>query len=178
MRPTRLRRGELVAGAGALLLLVTLFMHWYTGSDGYYLPQDGWGSVGWLVLIPVVLAIAVALALVVATLIERDSTAIPVAIGVVTVPLGLLATPAVVVRLLAEPGLGSGLTDAQVEVELPAFLGLAGAVAILVGAWIAIGDERTDSAAAREQTERALAVRGAPRPVPPPRDTPPRIGDG
>ena len=178
MRPTRLRSGEILAGLGALLLLVTLFLRWYTGTDGSYLPQNGWGSLGWLALVPIVLAFAAALALVIATLTEGDSSAIPVAIGVVTVPLGLLAALAVAVRLLAEPGLGSGLTDAQVEVELPAFAGLAGAVAILVGAWIAIADERTGTAEARAQTERALSVRGAPRPVPPPRDAPPRIGDG
>jgi hypothetical protein len=170
MHPSRLRSGEIAAGLGALLLLLTLFLRWYTGKHGYYRLQDGWGSLGWLALVPIVLAIAAALALVLATLTERGSTAIPVAIGVVTVPLGLLATLAVAVRLLAEPGLGYGLTDAQVDVGLPAFLGLAGAVAILVGAWIAIGDERTGSSHARAQTEQALSVRGNPRPVPPRQD--------
>ncbi len=172
MHPTRLRGGEIVAGAGALLLLVALSLRWYAGTGGAGPTATGWGGLGWLALVPVVLAIASALVLVVATLTERDSAAIPVAAGVATVPLALLAIAVIAGRLLAEPGLGQGLTDAQVKVELPAFGGLVGAAAILVGSWIAIGDERTGSTHAREQTERALAVRGAPRPVPPRPDDP------
>jgi hypothetical protein len=59
-----------------------------------------------------------------------------------------------------------------VDVRWPAWLGLAGAVAILLGAWRALADERTGTPQAIAQTERALAVRGEPRPVPPPRDGP------
>jgi hypothetical protein len=187
MRLTRLRTGELIALLGALALLVSLFLPWFA-TDGFYrriedpspaldaiaigLPAapSGWSSLGWLALVPLVLAIAAALSLVVATVTERDSAAIPVAIGVITVPLGVLATLVTSVRLLAEPGFGVGLTDAEVDVRLPAFLGLAGAVAILVGAWRALADERTHTAEARAQTERALSVRGEPRPVPPPPD--------
>jgi ABC-type transport system involved in cytochrome c biogenesis permease subunit len=161
MNPSRLRAGEIVAGLGALLLLVSLFLRWYAPGG------EGWGSLGWLALVPVVLAIAAGLALVVATLTERDSAAIPVAIGVATVPWALLAVLAILVRLVAQPG-----PNAETLVRWPAWMGLAGAVAILVGAWRAIGDERTGSAHAREQTERALSVRGTPRPAPPRRDDP------
>jgi hypothetical protein len=106
------------------------------------------------------------------TLTERDSAAWPVAIGVFTVPLALIASLTILVRVLAEPGLGYELRDAEVDVRLAAYLGLVGALAILAGAWRAIGDERTGSTHARAQTEQALSVRGTPRPVPPPRDDP------
>jgi hypothetical protein len=160
MHPTRLRSGEIVAGLGAVALLVSLFLGWFAD-------RSGWGSLGWLALVPIVLAIALGLALVVATLTERDSAAIPVSIGVFAVPWALLAVLAILVRLVAQPG-----PNAETVVRWPAWLGLVGALAILVGAWRAIGDERTGSAHAREQTERALSVRGTPRPVPPPADDP------
>jgi hypothetical protein len=177
MRLTRLRTGELIALLGALALLVSLFLRWYRGGEyrigetGTRFLRDaaasGWSSLGWLALIPIVLAIACGLALVVVTLAERDSAAIPVTIGVTAVPWALLAVIAILVRLVAQPG-----PNAFVDVRWPAYLGLAGALAILAGAWRAIGDERTDTAAARAQTERALSVRGEPRPVPPRRDDP------
>jgi hypothetical protein len=160
MRLFRLRSGEIVAGLGALLLLVMLFLPWFG-------ERSGWSSLGWVALIPIVLAIACALALVVTTLTERDAATIPVAIGVVAVPWSLLAVLAILVRLVAQPG-----ENAVVDVRTGAWIGLAGAVAILAGAWRAIGDERTGSAHARAQTERALSVRGTPRPVPPSRDEP------
>jgi hypothetical protein len=158
MTPTRLRAGELLAALGALALLVALSLRPYTGSG------SGWGSVGWLALVPMVVAIGLALALVAATAAER-TPALPLALAVLLVPWALLATVAVVIRLLAEPGV-----DADVGVRWPAYLGLLGALATLVGAWVTLADERTGSKASRAQTERALAVRGTPREVPPSRN--------
>jgi hypothetical protein len=159
-----LRSGEIVAGLGAAALLVALFLDWFTAPGGA--GRSGWASLGWLALIPLVVAVALGLAFVVATLAER-TPALPLALGVAAVPWSLLAVLAVVVRLLAQPG-----PNAEVNVRWPAYLGLAGAVAILAGAWRALADERTDTAAAQAQTERALAVRGQRRPVPPRRDDP------
>ena len=178
-----------MAGLGAVALLVSLFLGWFEtgffarpvedpramgGIDPVdavelFLPaaSSGWSSLGWLALVPLVVAIALGLALVLATLLERDSAAIPVAVGVFTVPWAMLAVVAILVRLVAQPG-----PNAETSVRWPAWLGLAAALAILVGAWRALADERTGSAHARAQTERALSVRGTPRPVPPPPDEP------
>jgi hypothetical protein len=136
----RLRSGEAVAGLGALALVVAMVL----------------GPFGWLVLVPFVVTAALGLLLVLTTLAER-TPAIPLAIGVMVVPWALLATLAALVRLL-----GGGETEA--------WLGLAGALLALVGTWRALGDERTDAAESRAQTERALAPRGEPR-------DPPRITD-
>ena len=57
--------------------------------------------------------------------------------------------------------------NADVEIELPALLGLLAAIAIAAGGWRTMGDERTDSRESLEQTEDVLRVRGAPRPPPP-----------
>lgn len=172
MRLARLRTGEVVAALGAILLAVALTLPWYEITGGPApagVHESGLRALGWLALLPLVLAVLAGLGLALATLTER-TPALPLAVGVSAVPLGLLAMLAVAVRLLAEPGLGAGATDGEVVVRLPALLGLLGASAVFSGAWIAIADERTDTAEARAQTERALAVRGAPRPVPPPRD--------
>jgi hypothetical protein len=140
----RLRSGELVAVAGAVAAAVALVL------EGF----------GWLVLVPLVAALALALALGAATVAER-TPALPLALGVLTVPWGLLAVLATLVEAIAEGGL--------------AWLALGGAAAILLGAWRALADERTDTAESRAQTERALAVRGAPREAP---DGAPRLPGG
>jgi hypothetical protein len=81
----------------------------------------------------------------------------------------------IAVRLIAQPGLGVEASNADVEVELPALLGLIAAIGMVVGNARAMADERTDTEEAREQTEAVLRVRGAPRPAPP-RDN--RAGPG
>jgi RND superfamily putative drug exporter len=112
------------------------------------------------------LAVLLVLAMLVATVTER-SPALPVALAVLGVPIGAAAVAVVALRLVAEPGLGVGASDAEVAVRLPAFLGLVAAAALLAGDWIALADDRTDTPEAREQAQRVLAVRGAPRPAPP-----------
>ena len=164
MRLRRLRTGEIVAGVGALALLVSLFLDWFAQDPR--LQRSGWDALGWLTLVPLVVTIVLAMALVIATVAER-TPALPLAIGVMTVPWSLLAVLAILARLVAQPG-----PDAVVGVRVGAWIGLAGVLAILVGAWRALADERTDTAETRAQTERALSVRGEPRPVPPPRDNP------
>jgi len=72
---------------------------------------------------------------VISALTERDSTALPVATGVWSVPLGLLGTIAAVVRVLERP-------DHATSAALGAWLALGGCAAILVGAWLVIRDER------------------------------------
>ena len=166
--PSRLRAGELVAGSGAVILAVSLLLPWYdvAAPEAH---ESGLRAVGWLAAIVLVLAVLAGLGLFVTTLTEV-TPARPLTFAVVAVPLGLLAVLVVIFRLVAEPGLGVGASDGEVAVEWPAFAGLVGSLAIVAGAWIAIADERTGTALSRAQTERALAVRGAPRAVPPPKD--------
>jgi uncharacterized membrane protein len=84
----------------------------------------------------------------------------------VTVGVGALALLLVVYRVVVnEPG-----PNATVTVDLGAYLGLLLVLAIVAGAWRTLSDERTGAAASLRQTERVLAVRGAPRPPPPARD--------
>ena len=72
--------------------------------------------------------------MVVSALTER-STALPVSTAVWCVLLGLVAVVAALVRVFERP-------DHATEVCLGAWLALAGAVAILLGAWQVLRDER------------------------------------
>jgi hypothetical protein len=126
----RLRLGELLALAGAICVIVSMFVPSYNGPTG---TLDAWDTFGGAVVL-ILAAAAAALAMVVSAVTER-STALPVSTAVWCVPLGLIGTIAAVVRVLERPD-GAGSTCAGV------WLALAGALAILVGAWRAIDDER------------------------------------
>jgi hypothetical protein len=130
VRIRRLRAGELLALLGAVLVIVSLFEPWYEGAGG---TLDAWATFSFAVA-SLMAAAAAALALVLATLTER-TTAHPVALGVWCVVLGMVALPAAVVRLLHLP-------DHAMSVCAGAWLAFAGSLAILVGAWQALRDER------------------------------------
>lgn len=132
MRFTRLRFGELLALAGAIALLVLMFLPWYRGATGGLTAWDEFGVVDVLMLI----AVAAALFLALATVTER-TTALPVAAAVWTTLWGIVATLAIAFRLLDQPGDSLGLCPA-------AWLALLSAFAIAAGGWQSMRDERTE----------------------------------
>ena len=153
----RLRGGELLAGAGATGLLADMFVDWFGGASG-------WESltIGRIVIAGLIVC---AFTLVVLTVTSR-TVAMACSAAVITIGVGALALWLVFYRVVVnEPG-----PNALVSVEAGAYLGLLLVLAITAGAWITLSDERTQATASLEQTERVLAVRGARRPAPPPRD--------
>jgi len=127
----RLRAGELLALAGAVCVIVSLFARNYEAPRG---ALDAWSTFGVGVVL-LLLAVLAAIALSLLTVFER-STALPVAAEVIGIALGFAATIAAIVRALERP---DGATMACVGV----WLALAGAVAILVGAWLSLRDEHS-----------------------------------
>jgi hypothetical protein len=125
-----LRSGELLAAAGVVCVIVSLLEPWYEGA---VTKLDAWDTFGPGIAL-LLAATSAALALVVSTLSER-TVAVPVAAAVWCVPLGLFAVIAAIVRVLERPAHTS-------MVGVGAWLALAGAVAILAGAWLALRDER------------------------------------
>jgi hypothetical protein len=125
-----LRSGELLAAAGVVCVIVSLLEPWYEGAAA---KLDAWDTFGPGIAL-LLAATSAALALVVSTLSER-TVAVPVAAAVWCVPLGLFAVIAAIVRVLERPAHTS-------VVGVGAWLALAGAVAILAGAWLALRDER------------------------------------
>jgi hypothetical protein len=126
----RLRVGELLALAGAICLIVSLFVRSYEAPAG---TLDAWRTFGPGVVLELV-AVCAALAMVLSALTER-SPALPVSTAVWCVLLGLTGVIAALVRALARP-------DDAYMVCFGVWLALAGAVAILAGAWLALRDER------------------------------------
>jgi hypothetical protein len=127
----RLRLGELTVLVGAVLLIVSLTRPWYQTPAGKLDLWDTFGPAAALLLA----ALAAALSLLVAALSEKDSPALPVSSAVWCVLLGLAGLIAATVRLLERPDHAGSLC-------IGPWLALAGAAAVLVGAWEVLRDER------------------------------------
>ncbi len=169
MRLSRLRSGEALALFGAVALALLLALDWFflsTPDARVGQHESGIRSLGWFAEVLLILAILLALALAFFTVTQR-APSMPVTLAVLTTLFGALAVIAIAVRLVAQPGLGVDAGNVDVDVNLPAILGLLSALAIAVGGWRAMADERTDTADSIAQTEDVLRVRGAPRPAPP-----------
>jgi prepilin signal peptidase PulO-like enzyme (type II secretory pathway) len=130
VRIKRLRLGELIALAGAICVIVSLFQPWYENAAGRLSAWDTFGPA----LVLLMLGALVALVLVLSTVTER-STALPVAAAVWSTVFGIIAVIAAIVRLLERP---HGAT----ELCAGAWLALIGAILILVGSWQSMRDER------------------------------------
>jgi len=131
----RLRLGEGLAAAGALALLVVMFMGWYGAKAqpaGDTLNAWEAFAVTDLVLAAVCL---LALALAVAQVTQR-APALPVAFGVLASAASIVALVLLAYRILNEPG-----PDDLVEVRAGAWLGFAALALVAAGAWRSIGDE-------------------------------------
>jgi hypothetical protein len=142
---TRLRRGELVAGASGVLLFVFLFIPaWYalngvlsqTASDlGARTSWNGWwGLSGWRWL--ALLAILAALALAYFQAAAR-APAIPVTLAVIVTVLGILTVIAVAYRLVAGPPSGGSFLHQRVG----PYLGLLAALGIAYGGFASMREE-------------------------------------
>jgi drug/metabolite transporter (DMT)-like permease len=130
MRMRNLRGGELLALAGAICVIVSLFVRSYEAPVG---DLDAWNTFGPGVVL-LLAGVCAALAMVLSAVTER-SPALPVSTAVWCVLLGLLAVIAALVRALERP-------EHATTVCLGAWLALVGAVAILLGAWQVLRDER------------------------------------
>ncbi len=169
MNLRRLRAGEAIALAGAVALAVLLAFDWFflsTPDARLGAHESGIRALGWFADLLLVFTILLVLALVFFTVTTR-AVGLPVTLAVLTTFFGLFSVIAIAVRLVAQPGLGVDAGNADVEVEVPAYLGLLAALAITAGAWRTMADERTHTPESLEQTEEVLRVRGAPRPAPP-----------
>jgi hypothetical protein len=122
--------GELLALTGVACVFVSLFLPYYQRATG---SLDGWNTFGPAVVLLLAAAVA-ACVLVVSNLAER-TTAVPIAAAVWTFLFGLVGIVAAAVRLLERPDHATGVCSG-------AWLALAGAVLIFLGAWWSMWDER------------------------------------
>ena len=127
----RLRAGEWLAAAGGIAMLVALALPWYEADAG---DVSGYEV---FTVVDILLVLVAAVGLVLASLQgTRTSPALPVAFGVLTVVVGTIGTLLTLFRLIDEPGLG------PVDIREGAWLGLVAVVALAVGGWLSIANER------------------------------------
>jgi hypothetical protein len=168
---SKLRRGELVAAVGGIVLLfVLLFLDWYKvggipgaiGGFGAWDHQGFTGTIANLVILAAGVA-AVGLAIVTAT---SRTVALPVAGSALTAGLGIGAVVMVLLRMLFQPGPGE-----LIDLEFAIWVALAGAIAVAVGGWQSMQEEGTTFEQAKDQLEERFGSRpgdGGPAEGPPP----------
>jgi hypothetical protein len=146
----RLRRGELIAGASGVSLLVFMFLFKWYGLGGA-VPSDLVTAIGnrlhvataqnawhaltilrWLMLVTIFVALALAL-----TQATRRSPAVPVSLSVIVTVLGSLTALLLVYRVLINlPG-----SDKFIDQKIGAFLGLVSALGIALGGFESLREE-------------------------------------
>jgi hypothetical protein len=131
----RLRAGELLATAAAVVLLVDLKRTWFAVPGVEVDAFEAFSVIDVLLLIMALLGLAVGIVTAL-----RRAPALPLAVLVVTAFLGVLMVPVLALRIINEPG-----DDAIVDVRFGAYLGFVALTGVAVGAWLALRDERLDA---------------------------------
>lgn len=128
--PGRLRRGEALAGAGAVLLLVLLLaVDWY-GSGAH--ARTGWEALTtlrWLLSVTILAAFVL-----VSAQITRRAPAVPATMSLIVTVLGLITVLALIYRVLISPA---------AHEQAGAYLGLLSALAIAYGGYRSLRQEGT-----------------------------------
>lgn len=153
----RLRTGERLAAACALLLFIDMFLPWYGAQVTLLGITRGASATAWqafsLTDLWMLLLILVTLGLVAVTATHR-SPALPVAGSVVVTLLAGFVTLLVLYRIVQQPG-----PNDLVDVEYAAYLGLLLCAGIALGGFLSMRDEGTSLASARAQAEAMVAER-------------------
>jgi hypothetical protein len=166
----KLRRGEMIAGAGGLLLLIALFFFdWYSAGTSITLPLgntvnvsgdfgawDGEGFFGFIANLVILAAALSAVGLAVLTATSR-TVALPVAASAATAALGIAAVVMVLLRILFQPG-----PNEFVSLKFGILLALIAALVVAYGGWISMREEGTTFEAARDQLQSRYSRRPAP----------------
>lgn len=145
IEPSRLRLGEIVAGAGGLVLVFSLFLTTWYGTTGPISPTaallgastsfNGWHALTdlrWLILIAGLAAIALAYFQA-----ARRAPAIPATLSVIVTVLGALTVLFLIYRVLINvPG-----PDSVIDRKAGAYLGLISSIAVFYGGYASLRKE-------------------------------------
>jgi hypothetical protein len=166
---SKLRRGEIIAAVGGIVLLFAMFfLDWYEVATDLSTPfgdvsvagggvrawesQGFTGTIADLVILAAAIA-AVGLAVVTAT---SRTVALPVAASALTAGLGIAAVVMVVLRMLFQPG-----PNEFVELRFGIWLALISSAVIAYGGWEAMREEGTSFEEARDQLRDRVQSGGA-----------------
>jgi hypothetical protein len=174
----KLRRGELVAAVGGILLLIALFfVDWYSreavtvitgGSTGV----NAWDDLGFFGAIANLVILAAAVAAIALAVLKATSRtiALPVAASAITAALGIAAVIMVLLRMAFQPG-----PNALTDIKFGIVLALIACLIVAYGGWDAMKEEGTTFDSARDQLQSRYTRRPAPEPRagPAPTEPPP-----
>jgi hypothetical protein len=149
VEPRRLSRGDWIAAIGGVVMLIALFLPWYSAGGQ---SVSAWEA---MALDDVILAITALLAIGAAVIVG-----IPRLLSVSVATTSLAILPAVVGLLLTIYRLVSPAPEIDVSLEVGAWLGLAATASIAYGAWTGANDEgpaRRRRAAEDRAVQEALA---------------------
>jgi hypothetical protein len=165
---SKLRRGELIAAVGGLVLLIALFFFdWYAvdvnistpfgdiGGGAEFGAWDGQGFTGTIADLVILAAAVTAVGLAVVTA-TSSTVALPVAASALTAALGIAAVVMVFLRMVFQPG-----ANEFIELRFGIWLALISAGLIAYGGWEAMREEGTSFEDARDQL-RDARQRGGP----------------
>jgi hypothetical protein len=158
IRLDRLRGGELLAGAGGVLLFASLFLPWFGRTSRFCVPFPGY-SCGrnfdaWQVFgFTDKLLLLTALAGVAVTILAAASakTDFQITSAAMTVPVGVLATIVVLYRILNPAR--------DLDLRIGIYVGLAACLAVTYGAWRAVGNDKPSTVARPDRRRPASQAR-------------------
>jgi hypothetical protein len=129
--PSRLRRGEMLAGASAVLLAIFLVGgKWYGDAGRTGGSLTGWQALTdlrWLMLVTIVAAAGLVFAQVV-----RRAPAVPVTMSLIVMLLGIVTVVALIYRVLINP---------PPHQQAGAYLGLLFAIGVMCGGYFSLRQE-------------------------------------
>jgi hypothetical protein len=172
---SKLRRGEMIAAVGGIVLLIALFfLDWYavgvnlstpfgdvSGSGLEFGAWDGQGFTGTIANLVILAAAIAAVALAVLTATAR-TVALPVAASALTAALGIGAFVMVFLRMVFQPG-----QNEVIELRFGIWLALISTAVIAYGGWESMREEGTSFEEARDQLRSRMAQPDRPTPAPP-----------
>lgn len=186
MDMSRLRRGEMIAAIGGfVLLIVLLFVNWYSAGaevttplgsvkvQGDFGAWDGQGFLGTIANLVILAAAVTAIGLAIVTATSR-TVALPVAASAMTAALGIAAVAMVLLRMLFQPG-----PNALIDLKFGIWLALIAAAAVAYGGWESMKEEGTTFDEARDRLQAryggspATGGQAAPGGELPPSESPP-----
>jgi hypothetical protein len=170
----KLRRGELIAAVGGIVLLFSMFvLDWYAGGANLSTPfggssveigfgaWDGQGFTGTIADLLILAAAIAAVGLAVVTATSR-TVALPVAASALTAALGIAAVVMVLLRMVFQPG-----PNEFIELRFGIWLALISSAVIAYGGWEAMREEGTSFDDARDQLRHRMQSGGPSAAAPP-----------